>query len=86
MTAPTSAGTRLGWSRIALFTAIAIGHACETDKVPEHRKGRKEPVCAIQDCATGKIRDDGCDETGRCASCINSCTSGEPPNAAPKQQ
>jgi hypothetical protein len=75
---------------IAVLTAIGIGQACENanqnDKRSEQRKGRKEPICAVQDCATGKILDDGCDETGRCASCINSCTSGEPPSAAPKAQ
>jgi hypothetical protein len=31
------------------------------------------PVCAVQDCATGKITDNGCTPSGECASCINYC-------------
>jgi hypothetical protein len=65
-----------------ILSALAIAPACDK-KVAEQPKGRKEPVCAFQDCATGKVLDDGCDQTGRCSSCINLCASAEPPSAAP---
>jgi hypothetical protein len=42
---------------------------------------RKEPACAVQDCKTHKIIDDGCTDDGRCSSCVNVC---EPP-PTPKQ-
>lgn len=66
-----------------IIAAFIIGLTCDDKKGTEQRKGRKEPICAVQDCATGKIIDDGCDETGRCASCINSCALSEPPSATP---
>lgn len=72
------------WAVVGLLTAVAVGQACrgdkEADRRAELRKGRKEPICAVQDCATGEVIDDGCDATGRCASCINSCVSGTPPS------
>lgn len=37
------------------------------------RSKRTQPVCATQDCATGKVIDDGCAADGRCASCVNAC-------------
>jgi hypothetical protein len=37
------------------------------------QRGRSVPVCATQDCATGRILDDGCTDDGRCASCVNAC-------------
>jgi hypothetical protein len=66
-----------------IISALAIVLACNDKGAIEQRKGRKKPTCAVQDCASGKIVDDGCDESGRCASCVNSCTSGVPPSAAP---
>ena len=38
-------------------------------------RGRSVPVCATQDCASGRIVDDGCTDDGRCASCVNACPS-----------
>jgi hypothetical protein len=57
------------FSRVAL-ALFALSISCGRS-VSAARKGRKEPVCATQDCATGKVLDDGCDEKGRCVSCIN---------------
>ena len=34
---------------------------------------RETPTCALQDCATGKIIDNGCSSDGHCLSCINAC-------------
>jgi hypothetical protein len=45
------------------------------------RRGRSTPICAVQDCATGKTIDDGCSDDGRCLSCINAC----PPAGTPSQ-
>lgn len=44
-------------------------------------RGRPQPVCATQDCATGKMLDDGCSDDGRCMSCVNAC----PPAAVPSR-
>jgi len=75
--------------RMALLAAIGLAPACEKsskDELLEKRKGRKEPVCAVQDCATGEIIDDGCDQTGRCLSCVNSCAPPVAPSTAPAEQ
>ncbi|MFN7697821.1 MAG: hypothetical protein ACK6CU_09830 [Deltaproteobacteria bacterium] len=53
---------------IALFALLTSG--CEP---PRAARGRSSPVCATQDCATGRILDDGCSDDGRCASCIHPC-------------
>ncbi|HEY8040200.1 MAG TPA: hypothetical protein VIF15_10430 [Polyangiaceae bacterium] len=37
------------------------------------KRGRSVPICAVQDCATHKMVDDGCADDGRCASCVNTC-------------
>lgn len=84
-------GVARGCFCIALLTASGLGQAaCEKakpeDEVSEQRKGRKEPIWAVQECATGEILDDGCDETGRCVACVNSCTTAPPPSAARKEE
>jgi len=66
-----------------MIVTLVVVLACDEKKSIEQRKGRKEPICAVRDCTTGRIVDDGCDEGGRCASCVNACTSGDPPSAAP---
>lgn len=60
----------------SFLVAAALGSlllACPRKTSP-HR-GRSVPVCATQDCATGRIVDDGCADDGRCASCVNACPS-----------
>jgi hypothetical protein len=37
---------------------------------------RSVPVCAVQDCKTGEIIDDGCAYKGKCKECINDCGGG----------
>ena len=39
----------------------------------EPRSNRPVPVCAVQDCKSGEILDDGCAADGKCKSCINDC-------------
>jgi hypothetical protein len=34
---------------------------------------RSSPVCAVRDCETGEIIDDGCDANGKCKACSNDC-------------
>jgi hypothetical protein len=41
---------------------------------PSARSKRSQPICATQDCDTGKVIDDGCAADGRCASCVNACS------------
>jgi ferredoxin len=55
----------------ATFGSLLL--ACER-RTPAERN-RSVPVCATQDCATGRIVDDGCTEDRRCASCVNACPS-----------
>lgn len=52
---------------IALASALAS--ACPDN----FHNPRSEAVCAVQDCATGKILDDGCSDDGHCKQCINDC-------------
>jgi hypothetical protein len=57
------------------------------------QRGRSVPVCATQDCATGRILDDGCTDDGQgcrakeCVACVNACPSlpaaPTPPSLAP---
>ena len=47
------------------------------------RSDRAVPVCAVQDCATGKILDDGCAADGKCKSCINDCGQRVAPHTSP---
>jgi hypothetical protein len=55
----------------ALAATLALATGCQTTRGAP--RGRTEPVCAVQDCATGRILDDGCADDGRCASCVNAC-------------
>jgi hypothetical protein len=54
--------------RIGVTVAFVAGLGC-----PGGNKHRNLPVCAIQDCETGEIVDDGCAEDGSCRRCINDC-------------
>jgi len=47
------------------------------------RSNRAVPVCAVQDCATGEILDDGCAKDGKCKSCINDCGQRVAPHTMP---
>ena len=55
------------------YIAAALGVSVALDPGCPDKSNRSEPVCARQDCATGKILDDGCAADGRCKSCINDC-------------
>jgi hypothetical protein len=66
---------------VLAFALIAISALGCRDAVSAKSK-RKDPVCATQDCATGKIVDDGCTADGRCTSCVNSCTAPVKPEAS----
>jgi hypothetical protein len=61
--------------RIVLVLLVAAAWAC----------GHREPRCAVQDCKTHQIIDDGCvtDWKGgkTCASCVNACPDDVPPGA-----
>jgi len=48
------------------FNGVAIA-------APVEQQAGPAPRCATQDCATGKIIDNGCTPDGRCASCVNFC-------------
>jgi hypothetical protein len=68
-----------------LSIAAMIAVACKKEPAPPvvdagiapvaspTMRGRSAPICARQDCATKQIVDDGCDDTGRCLSCVNLC-------------
>jgi hypothetical protein len=50
---------------------------------PSKMHKRSDPVCALRDCASGKIIDDGCSDDGRCASCVSPCGTGITPTQVP---
>ena len=58
-----SIGALLSGACSLLLTAACDG--------PKHN--RSVPVCAVLDCATGKILDDGCATDGKCKACANDC-------------
>lgn len=79
-------------TRVYLFVAASmLGIGLEG--CPPKVQKRSDPVCAVRDCATGKIIDDGCTEDGRCASCVSPCgndngitpTTSELPAALPQR-
>lgn len=37
------------------------------------KANRPTPVCAVRDCSSGLIIDDGCSADGKCLSCANDC-------------
>jgi hypothetical protein len=37
------------------------------------KSNRTTPICAVRDCKTGEIIDDGCVVGGKCKSCVNDC-------------
>jgi hypothetical protein len=67
--------------RLGIVLAVLFALAgCAEKQVPSTngaassaRAKRTTPVCATQDCATGKMIDDGCAADGKCASCVNAC-------------
>jgi hypothetical protein len=61
-------------SRMLLVVLIALAFAPGCRSCTANRaSGRASPVCAVQDCATGNIIDDGCAADGRCLSCVTPC-------------
>jgi hypothetical protein len=60
------------------LVVVGLGVGCPAlaaSKAPR----RSEPVCAVQDCKTKKIVDNGCSDDGRCAACVNACPQDLPP-------
>lgn len=58
-------------SRIA---GAAIGLCLvQLSACPQTNNSRLTPVCALRDCETGELIDDGCSADGRCKSCSNDC-------------
>jgi len=53
------------------------------DPCTQPTSNRAVPTCAVQDCDTGKILDDGCAADGRCKSCINDCGQRVAPHTPP---
>jgi hypothetical protein len=63
-----------------MLAILAIG-------CPQSAKShRSSPVCAVQDCKTGEIIDDGCAQDGKCKSCINDCGGRVAPRSGPAEQ
>jgi hypothetical protein len=60
-------------TRRSAASIIALGSALASACPDNFHNPRTEPVCALQDCASGKILDDGCAENGKCKPCINDC-------------
>jgi hypothetical protein len=69
-------GARVAVIVTLLFATLGGCRACSGGA----QRGRSTPVCAVQDCASGKTIDDGCSDDGRCLSCINPCP---PPDLRP---
>jgi hypothetical protein len=66
------------WQRHALWLLLVAAAPCIAP-----RSDRSNPVCAVQNCATGEILDDGCSHDGRCKSCINDCGQRVAPHTRP---
>ena len=69
-----AAGHRL----VVALGAVLLLHAagCRKSSHDAQEAGttsRSTPVCAIQDCESRVVIDDGCTSDGRCLSCINAC-------------
>jgi hypothetical protein len=75
---PNRGRTVLGYGLL-----VVAASACRSEE-QGHR--RETPVCAIQDCATGRIVDDGCVGGGlgsrRCLACVNACEADTAPRSA----
>jgi len=68
------AGHRLVLALGAVLLLLAAG--CSKASHDEREAGtssRSTPVCAIQDCESHVVIDNGCTSDGRCLSCINTC-------------
>jgi hypothetical protein len=52
---------------------VAADAAAPQPPASVKKRGRATPICAQQDCATKQMVDDGCDDEGRCLSCVNVC-------------
>jgi len=60
-----------------LWPAIGLLTACPPAPTSPAMRPR-DPTCAVRDCATGKIIDNGCTADGRCETCVNFCKNGVP--------
>lgn len=71
---PLSRSSRRRGARATLIAALLLAAAggCRACSGNAQRR-RSTPICAVQDCATGQVIDDGCSADGRCLSCINPC-------------
>jgi hypothetical protein len=80
--AGSSSPKRTG-GRLVGFLVLGVVVACGSSA---RGHGRKVPVCAVQDCATGRMIDDGCVErwlgTKDCLACVNFCQSAAIPSSA----
>src|SRR5258708_2800127 len=63
--------SRRGLWHIVGLTAVALSSCRDRNQPAPH--ARNTPTCAVQDCVTGRILDDGCSSDGRCVSCVNEC-------------
>src|SRR5580700_8606192 len=80
--AGSSSPKRTG-GRLVGFLVLGVVVACGSSA---RGHGRKGPICAVQDCATGRMIDDGCVErwlgTKDCLACVNFCQSAAIPSSA----
>jgi hypothetical protein len=60
-------------SRALRFAASCVAAAAIAGCPEPARPPRAQPVCAVQDCKSGEIIDDGCADNGKCSPCINDC-------------
>jgi hypothetical protein len=80
-TSLTAAGAGLHARRCLLIAGIVALSACPGNFV---NPDRPTPVCAVRDCASGKIIDDGCSADGQCLKCSNDCGGKVAPRNGPK--
>jgi hypothetical protein len=73
---------RLAMWTAALIVSMAANAGCRSC-ASHNRPGRATPICAVQDCTSGRVVDDGCADDGRCLSCVNPCSSSTPPVSRP---
>jgi hypothetical protein len=60
------------WAEAVLVSApLAAPHLLLVEVANVLRRASR---FATQDCATGRVIDDGCAADGRCASCVNACS------------
>ncbi|HEY0715124.1 MAG TPA: hypothetical protein VGF45_20760 [Polyangia bacterium] len=64
----------VGRRLLMLVLVAGVGGCRGCDSAP--KRGRTTPVCAVQDCKTGAILDNGCSDDGKCVACVNACPPG----------